>query len=162
MKNKIAFICLNSWERLLSPSCLCHVREYYEWFTGRMRWANRKLCCEERMESYGETDWNSTDLTWKDSEEMQILYIQCSNLSPLENLMSDADLLIIGMSESRKVCDSIFLKIFPWKEKSIFLWDGSQETDPTLLKQCQREYLLKDEQIIKTKSFCRSDRSFDS
>lgn len=159
MKNKIAFICLNPWENLLSHRCFSHVREYYEWFTERMRWANQKLWCEERVEAYGETNRNSTNLMWKADEEIQVLYIQCGNLSSIENLMSAADLLVIGMTENRKVCDSIFLKIFPWKEKSIFLWDGSRQPDPTFLKQCQCEYRLQDDQIIKTKSFCRSDRS---
>lgn len=160
MKNKIAFICLNPWEIFLSHRFFFHVKEYYDWFCKQVLLLKRQLYCEEKIEVYGDPLWNPQEFFWKEYDVLQAMYVQCSNLKPLEGMLENADLLVVGMTYNRETCDKIFMSAFPWKDKSVFLWDGRDGLDPAFLKQCQREYLLRDEQIVQTKSFCHLGRSF--
>lgn len=160
MKNKIAFICLNSWEVFLSYRFFCHVKEYFDWFCNHVRMMNLEFFYEEKIETYGETRWDCAEIAWSDCQGMQAIYIQCSQLRSMERFLEEADILVIGMPYNMKLCDKIFLSVFPWKEKSIFLWDGRNDAGTDFLKRCQREYLLKEDQLVQTKSFCHLGRSF--
>lgn len=160
MKNRIAFICLNPWEVFLSHRFFCHVKEYYDWFCDHARLMNLEFYFTEKVEAYGEPHWGSEDILWGDCSGMQAMYIQCSHFRSMEKFLDEADLLVIGMPYNKKLCDKIFLSIFPWKEKSIFLWDGRIAADTAFLQQCRREYLLEEKQLVQTKSFCHLGRSF--
>lgn len=158
MKNRIAFICLSPWEILLSHRFLFHVREYYDWFCEQIFLMNEKLDHEERIEIYGETIKDLSSFSERGKGSVQVIYAQCSNPGPLKKVLEDADILVIGMSASRKMSDGIFLSLFPWKEKSFFLWDGREDLPKAFFEQCKREYLLREDQVIQTKAFCHLGR----
>lgn len=151
MLKKIAFLCVNPWENFLPPTFQGCIKDYYQWIRSQALLREENLYCQEKVEVYGETEIPYGKKLFGEREEtLQLLYVQSSQKGILQEVFSLADIVLVGMSGSRKECDKIFLTVLPWKEKTVFLWD-SRICDESFLKQMKNEYKLKDAQMMEIK-----------
>lgn len=154
MYNKIAFVCGNPWENLLSDVFQGNAKYYYDWLCHQAALRKMKSYCGERRELYGhfqEKHEKREPLFMENSDVFQFLYVQGKQQKMLEQILPLADFIVVGMPECKTECDRIYLSILPWKEKSLFLWDGKNRRGKDFLKKLQREYKLRDTQIVEIK-----------
>ncbi|MBO5160565.1 MAG: hypothetical protein J6B94_13475 [Lachnospiraceae bacterium] len=151
MNKKIAFLCLNPWETFLPPTFQRCVKDYYQWTRRQALLREESLYCQEKIEVYGEPKISRGKKAFGENEEtLQLLYVQSSQKEIIEEVFAMADVVFVGMSGSKKECDRRFLMVLPWQEKTIFLWDG-RILDERFLEQIQREYKLRDNQLMEIK-----------
>ena len=81
---------------------------------------------------------------------MQLLYVQSGQKEILEKVFSLAEIVFVTLSYNKKECDKTFMKILPWIEKTVFLFD-ERICDEKYLKQIQNEYKLKNIQLMEIK-----------
>ncbi len=151
MINKIAFLCTNPREGFLPPISQLSMKDCYYHTRNEALLREESLYCREKIEIYGESVFYDEDpLFLNDSKNQQIIYVQTSDQKLIQKVFAQADLVFMGISGSRQVCDRIFLSILPWMEKPIFLWD-EKICDKNYLMQLQKEYQLKDTQMMDAK-----------
>lgn len=152
MFKKIAFICANPLEKLLPTVSMGNVKEYYEWIYEQAVLLAEEPCCLNWIELYGNPpEKEMEELFLKDQRKLQLLYVQSHRRGLLEKVYETADKVLVGMSSNREECDRIFMTVFPWKEKSTFLWNNRISREPGFLKRIQAEYQLEENQIVQTK-----------
>ena len=151
MLRKIAFLCVNPWENFLSSAFQKGIRDYYHWTRSEALLREENLYCQEKIEVYGETEIPyGKKLFGERKETLQLLYVQSSQKELIEEVFRLADIVFVEMSISKQECDKIYLTVLPWIDKTIFLWD-SRICDEKFLRQIQREYKLRDAQIMEIK-----------
>ncbi len=151
MFKKIAFLCVNPLENFLPKTLQGCIRDYYQWMRTEALLREENLYCQEKIEAYGETRIPYGKRMFGEREEtLQLLYLQSSQKELLEEVFSLADIVFVGTSGSKKECDKIFLKILPWIEKTVFLFD-ERLCEEKYLKQIQCEYKLKNAQMMEMK-----------
>lgn len=152
MKNKIAVVGANPWENFLPEFSRANARKYYEWLLHEACLRNIDHYCQEQIEIYGNVPLKRGKEVFLDGYEgIQFLYVQGKQEQLLPAVLTPADLVIVGMPRCRKACDEIYLTVLPWKEKSVFFWDGSVVREKTFFRKIQREYQLNDKQIVEFK-----------
>lgn len=150
--NKIAFLCVNPWERFLPFSFQSCVREYYQSVKARALSLEREIGYREYVEVYGETiPIPEVSLFLPEKEKLQLLYIQSSRIHILERLFKEADLVVMGLSGSRKETEKFYLSVHPWHEKVLFLWDSHICQDETFAERLVREFKLRNAQVMEIK-----------
>lgn len=148
---KIAFLCVNPWENFLPSVSQGGIRDYYRWMRSQALLREETLYCQEKVEVYGESKIPYGSQLFAEKEGiLQLLYVQSSQKELIEEVFSVADVVLVGMPESKKECDKIFLTVLPWMEKTIFLWD-ERICAEKFIRQIQNEYKLKDRQIMEVK-----------
>ena len=152
MINKIAVVGANPWENFLPEFSRANAREYYEWLHQEAHLRNISHNCQEQVEIYGDL-LVSNQIVWfeEEFEGVQFLYVQGKQEGILPVILREADLVVVGMPRCRKECDQIYLMVLPWIEKSLFFWDGRVSREKAFFKKIQREYKLKDKQIVEFK-----------
>lgn len=151
MFKKIAFLCVNPLENFLPPALQGYIKDYYQWARSEVLLREENLYCQEKIEAYGETKIPYGKKMFGEREEtLQLLYVQSSQKELLEEVFTLADIVLVGMSGSKKECDKVFLTILPWIEKTMFLFD-ERICDEKYLKQIQCEYKLRASQMIEMK-----------
>ena len=151
MFKKIAFLCVNPLGNFLPPTLQGGIRECYQWTRSEALLREENLYCQEKIEVYGESKIPYGKTMFGECREtLQLLYVQSSQKEILEEVFSLADIVFVGLSGSKKECDKIFLKILPWIEKTVFLFD-ERICDEKYLKQIQNEYKLKNIQLMEMK-----------
>ena len=151
MFKKIAFLCVNPLGNFLRPTLQGCIRECYQWTRSEALLREENLYCQEKIEVYGETKIPyGKNMFGERAETLQLLYLQSSRKELLEKVFSLADIVFVGLSGSKRECDKIFLTTFPWIEKTVFLFD-ERICDEKYLKQIQREYKLKNIQLMEMK-----------
>ncbi len=154
MYNKIAFVCANPWEKFLPAISRGNAKDYYDWLCQKAFLKRMEPYCEERIELYGDfMEENSRKRLGfrENSNALQFLYLQGKQSQNFRNILKAADFVVVGMPDDRKECDEIYLSVLPWKEKSVFLWDGCRSKGEAFFKRLQREYQIKDTQIAEIK-----------
>lgn len=151
MFKKVAFLCVNPLENFLPPAFQGNVRDYYQWMRGEALLREENLYCQERIEIYGESKIPYGKKVFGESAEtLQLLYVKSCQKKIIEEVCAHADLILVGMSGSKKECDRIYLTVLPWLEKVIFLFDG-RICGEEYLGQMEREYKLKTAQMMEIK-----------
>lgn len=109
------------------------------------------MYCKERIAIYGETENPLEENLFQNRRGIvQVLYLESHQKELIEKAFKGADLVIVGISGSKKECDKLFMSILPWKEKALFLWD-ERVCDESFLKKIKREYGLKSIQMMEIK-----------
>ena len=149
MINKIAVVSANPWENFLPEFSRTNAREYYEWLHREACLRNINYNCQEQIEIYG-SFFLLDEKSWflENYEGVQFLYVQGKQEAILPSALGNADLVVVGMPRCRKECDQIYLTVLPWKEKSLFFWDGRVSRGKEFFKRIQSEYKLNDKQIV--------------
>lgn len=156
MLNKVAFLCVNPWEKFLSPALQSYSRNYYQWLKAVADLKNIKLHCREYIDIYGAgVKEVEKELFLKECETFQLLYVQSDRREIIENLFRTADLVIMGLPGSRKEFDKIFMSVFPWKDEILFLWGNHISRDIQYVNKLVRECMLRKEQLIEIGEECR-------
>ena len=151
MFKKIAFLCVNPLGNFFSSALQGCIKECYQRIRSEALLREENLYCQEKIEVYGETKIPYGKNMFGEREgTLQLLYVQSSQKEILEKVFSLADIVFVGLSDRKKECDKIFLKTFPWIEKTVFLFD-ERICDEKYLKQIQREYKLKNIQLMEMK-----------
>ena len=151
MFKKVAFLCVNPLENFLPPAFQGNVRDYYQWTREEALLREENLYCQEKVEIYGETEIPyGKKIFGENVETLQLLYVKSCQKEIIEKVCVLADLILVGMSGSKKECDRIYLTVLPWLEKVIFLFDG-RIFDEGYLEQMQREYKLRQAQMMEIK-----------
>lgn len=151
MGNKIVFVCVNPVESFLPPVFQGHMRTYFEWVCKAIFLRDETMYCNKRIELYGESEKLKKEMLFQNMEKVpQLLYLQSNQKELLAEACKMADLIIVGMSASKKECDKIFLAVLPWKDKVLFLWDDCS-CDEQFLKQIQKEYGVDERQLMEAK-----------
>lgn len=146
---KIAILCLNPWEGFLSTAAQSCIREYYEWFCCQAERKNAKFCIREQIEVYGEpVKEKSMELFSATETRPQILYIQSHQRDIIANVFEKADLVMMGIPGNRREFDKIFLPVFPWKDRIVFLWDQQICRGGAFLEKLCRECRIRADQLI--------------
>lgn len=155
MMNKIAFLCVNPWERFLPHAFQSCGKEYYS-FVKKMAFSgNRAPDCREYVEMYGEPVRMPEEPFFSVEDDfLQLRYVQSSSLSVLEKLFGEADLVVAGISGSREEFEKLCMTIYPWKEKMLFLWDSHICRDDHFPEMLLRECRLRKAQMIEIKGGC--------
>lgn len=152
MKNKIAVVCLNPWEKFLPAMSQGNARAFYEWLYQQAILRNENPYYKEQVEQYGDLlCCENNTMFLENIDAPQFLYIQSKQQKLLEEVLTAADSVVVGMPGCKKECDRIYLSVLPWKEKSFFLWDSRIGMGDSFFKKIQSEYKLKDKQIMKFK-----------
>ena len=152
MYKKIAVVCVNPWEKFLPDHSQGNARYYYEWLHEEALLRNIDHDCKEQIELYGDFREQERKSKFLESIEIpQIIYLQGKQNALIASVLDFADVVIVGMPRNRKECDEVFLSVLPWKEKSLFLWDGRLGRENSFFRKIQREYQLCDNQMIELK-----------
>lgn len=150
MFNKIVFLCVDPWEKFLSHSVQGHSRTYFEAVKKQILLKKMKLQCRESVDLYGEIA-EDQKIFKKNSKMLQLSYIQSSRRERLEEVFRTADIVIMGIPESRKEFEKIYMTIFPWKDDILFLWSSQVIREPTYLNCLSREYMIRQEHVLDIK-----------
>ncbi len=151
MLNKIAFLCVNPWESFLPAAFQGYIKSYYQWICKETLLREETMYCQERIALYGEPEMPLREKLFQNKKGApQLLYVQSHQKELLQKVFKMADLVVVGMSGSKRECDKIFMNILPWKEKILFLWDN-RICDKSFLKKIKREYGLADRQLLEAK-----------
>ena len=149
MLNKVAFLCADPWESFLPAVSQSYSKSYYQWVRELAVLKSVKLCCREYIETYGAFDENAEcSLFLDNSDRLQLLYVQSARRELLENIFRTADLVIMGIPGSRKEFDKIYMSVFPWKDKILFLWGEHISRDLQYVYRLMRECMLRKEQLL--------------
>lgn len=149
MCKKVAVVCANPWETFLPVISQGSAKKYYEWLHEQAVLREENPYCREKIELYGDLlNENQETLFLEETEKLQFLYVQTKREEILEKVLNEADFIIVGMPQNRSECDRIYLTILPWIEKSIFLWDGRISQGKDFFRKIQREYKLKEMQVM--------------
>ena len=152
MINKIAVVGANPWENFLPEYSRADARKYYEWLQQVAFLRNINHNYHEQIEIYGESSViHSKNCFLENYDGMQFLYVQGKQKRLLTTVLTTADLVVVGMPRCRKQCDQIYLTVLPWKEKSLFFWDGRVCREDAFFRRIQQEYKLDDKQIVEFK-----------
>lgn len=151
MLNKIVFLCVNPWESFLPAAFQGCTRSYYQWICEETPLREEMMYCQEQIALYGEPEILQGEQLFEERKGvLQIIYVQSHQKELLQKVFETADLVIAGISGSKRECDKVFMNILPWKEKILFLWDD-RICDKGFLRQIKREYGLTDRQILEAK-----------
>ncbi len=149
MYKKIAVVCMNPWETFLPEISQSNAKKYYEWLHQQAVLREVNPYCKEKIELYGDSSSEKQEALFsEETEELQFIYIQTKQEKLLEKVLGEADFILVGMPLNREECDRIYLTILPWIEKSIFIWDGRIGPGKEFFRKIQREYKIKDAQIM--------------
>lgn len=152
MLNKIAFLCVNPWERFLPVAFQSCGREYYQWMCSQALLRDFRPYCREWIETYGETgNFEGRELFTECGNELQFLYVQSNRRQLVEKVFEASDLVIMGLPGCRKEFEKIFIPVLPWKDKIMFLWDRRICRDEDFFKRLCSEYKLREAQMIEIK-----------
>ena len=152
MIRKIAFLCVNPWESFQPSFSRGNAQEHYQWIYQEAVQRRSVPCCQQVIDIYGDDLWEEErQIFTGDAKKLQLLYVRSHRKNLLKQVYHAADLVFVSMPESRKECDKIFLSVFPWKEQSYFLWENRYISDDGFFDRIQREYQLKEDQIVESK-----------
>ena len=152
MIRKIAFLCVNPWESFLPSFSRGNAQDHYQWICQEAVQRKTGPCCMQIIEHYGEDLWEEKRQIFpEDGKKLQLLYVRSHRKDLLKEVYHAADLVFVSMPGSRKECDRIFLSVYPWKEQSYFLWDNRYVPGDGFFTRIQKEYQLKEEQIVESK-----------
>ncbi len=149
MYKKIAVVCMNPWETFLPTNSQSNAKKYYEWLHEQALLREVNPYCKEKIEQYGDSLCVKQETLFSEEiEGLQFIYIQTKQKELLEKVLHEADFILLGMPLDREECDRIYLTILPWIEKCIFIWDGRIGQGKDFFRKIQREYKLKQAQIM--------------
>lgn len=153
MFKKIVFLCTDPWERFLSFGIQGHSRKYYEVGKLLMKMKNLEPLCKEYIDIYGEPEIQTpANLFENDRKDPQLVYIQSQRRELLKKIFHEADMVIMGIPGNKKEFEKIYLKILPWKEQILFLWNEQTWIGENDLDGLLQEFCLMKEQIIELKT----------
>lgn len=151
MFKKIAFLCVNPLGNFFSSTLQGCIKECYQRTRSEALLREENMYCQEKIEVYGESGISyGKNLFGEQAETMQLLYVQSGQKEILEKVFSLAEIVFVTLSYNKKECDKTFMKILPWIEKTVFLFD-ERICDEKYLKQVQNEYKLKNIQLMEIK-----------
>lgn len=152
MMNKIAFLCVNPCERFLPFSFQSCGREYYRRVKEQAISRKWEVGCREYVDIYGEAICKP-ETPWFSNEEdrLQFLYIQSGRLCVLEEVLQEADLVITGFSGSRREMEKLYLTVYPWREKVLFLWDSHICRDEDFAERIVKDFKLRKAQVMEVR-----------
>lgn len=149
MYTKIAVVCTNPWETFLPAISQGNAKKYYEWLHKQAVLREENPYVKEKIAIYGDTENEKQEALFSEKTKgFQILYIQSKQEDLLEKVLNKADCILVGMPADRNECDKIFLKILPWVEKCILIWDGRESRGEAFYKKILSEYKLREKQVI--------------
>ena len=149
MYTKIAVVCTNPWEKFLPAISQGNAKKYYEWLHEQAVLREENPYVKERIAIYGDDPKENQDTLFSEKAEgFQILYMQTKQEELLEKVLNEADCILVGMPVDKNECDKIFLKILPWIEKCILIWDGRESRGERFYKQILSEYKLREKQVM--------------
>lgn len=150
---KVVFLCVDPWERFLSPAVQSYGREYFcrVQTTGTVQ--EEQSYCAEHKEIYGEEPLKSLqEFFLLEDHRMQIVYVQSKSRHILEDVFQKADLVVMGLPGSKKEFEKIYLEIFPWIDQVLFLWDERVGKGDVYLKELCHEFKLDERQFWEMKN----------
>lgn len=148
---KIAVVCANPWEAFLPPMFQGNAKEFYLWLFEQSKRFNKRLLGLEEIERYGDSIFQKKDKVFEEKvDNLQIFYVQSHQKERLKKILNEADRIVVGMPNIRKECDNVYLSVLPWKEKCIFLWEGTCR-EVSFFEQIQNDYKLEKKQIVNFK-----------
>lgn len=149
MLNKVAFLCVNPWEKFLPSAFQSYSKSYYEWIKEMAVLKNVKSHCREYIDFYGVLSKESDCEPFLEScDKLQLLYVQSARKELLEKVFRTADLVIMGLPGSRKEFDKIYMSVFPWVNDILFLWGNHISRDAQYVDRLVRECMLREEQLM--------------
>lgn len=158
MMNKIAFLCVNPWEKFLPVSYQGFGKKYYEHIRKMAHLKQRSIVCREYRELYGEvTVMPEQPFFPAEKEFLQLLYIQSSRAAVLKKVFQTADLVFIGTPGSMAEFEKVYPLIYPWKDKALFLWDSDSCAEEHFQERLIRECGLRSTQMIEMGKECRKN-----
>lgn len=149
MFKKIVFLCADPWEKFLAPGIQGQSRKYYE--VGKLLMKMKKLepLCKEYIDLYGEPEIAAPEKLFEiERKDPQLVYVQSQRKELLKKIFYEADMVIMGIPGNKKEFEKIYMKILPWKEQILFLWNDQTWSEEKHLEELIREFCLMKEQII--------------
>lgn len=148
MINRIAFLCVNPWERFQHTAVQGRAKDYYQQVCEDSFLQEEFSYCRQQAAPYGELKKpQKEELFESRCEKLQILYASSNQTEALDEIFEKADLVVVGIPYSKKECDKLFLQLLPWMDKILFLWSESL-LEKEVMEQLKRDYRLPDQQFL--------------
>lgn len=156
MFNKFAFLCVDPWEQFSSPIMQSHSRKYYEFAKLVMKQKKLEIQYKEYIDLYGEAECSvPPEIFEKDKKIFQLVYIQSNRKRVIGKAFQEADIVMVGVPENKKLFEKIYMSILPWKDSTLFLWNDQSHLENPYLDILIRECMIEKKQIIGITENCQ-------